>query len=218
MDNYQILQITSGRGPAECCLAVAMALREILKEARAQNLCAQVLSRTPGQEPGTLVSAIVEIQGDTALTFAKSWNGALQWIAQSPYRKFHKRKNWFIGIHTIHKQEESSWNEKDIRFKTCRSSGPGGQHVNKTETAVHATHIPSGIYVLASDSRSQALNKQTAIERLQTKVRQWQQEQHYKLGHTDPWENHHSLVRGNPQRTYKGPQFKLYSYGTEFIA
>ncbi|HEY4785594.1 MAG TPA: peptide chain release factor-like protein, partial [Bacteroidales bacterium] len=98
------------------------------------------------------------------------------------------------------------WNEDDISFQTLRSSGPGGQHVNKTESAVRAIHIPSGIQVTASDSRSQLQNKKLALERLREKIAQWQMNEVLKKEQTQ-WHQHNILKRGNPIRVYKGREF-----------
>lgn len=203
----KIIQITSGKGPAECCLAVALALKEMLREAKASGLQHEVISRFPAQENGTLASATLKLEGKGATSFAESWKGVLQWIAQSPYRKFHKRKNWFIGISVYDKSVLPEWKERDIVFQTMRSSGPGGQNVNKVESAVRALHVPSGVQVAVSDSRSQLQNKKLAVERLREAFTLWQIS---VLQNTqqEQWLNHHELERGNPARVYAGKEFK----------
>jgi peptide chain release factor len=207
MDTQKIIQITSGRGPAECCLAVALALKEMLGEARAQNLDAEVLERAAGPENGTLNSAAVKISGKNAKAFAASWQGTLLWICQSPFRRYHGRKNWFIGINVFDHTKASRIDEADIIYQTMRSSGPGGQHVNKTESAVRATHVPSGISVAVRDSRSQVQNRKLALERLTEKVELWQMEQ-ASANAKAVWQNHNELERGSPKRTYKEKEFK----------
>lgn len=198
------LQISSGRGPAECCRVVAKILQLILKAATDMDLTATEIDKINGEINGTLQSALVQLYGKQAAAFAANWNGTIQWIAQSPYRKFHKRKNWFISVQSFQPAVANAVSEKEIRYTTCRSSGPGGQHVNKTETAVRATHQPSGIHVVASDSRSQYQNKKLATERLFAKITAWQMEQQVQHAQ-DQWQQHNELERGNAVRVITAP-------------
>lgn len=203
----KIVQITSGRGPAECCLAVALALKELLKEAKQLQITCEVIDRVKGQENGTLVSATVKLEGRNVEDFCSDWIGVVQWICQSPYRKYHKRKNWFIGIESYDLNSIGEWNEKDIRYQTLRASGPGGQHVNKVETAVRAIHEPSGLSVMANDSRSQIQNKKAATERLKEQYVQWQMKS-IKGNQQQQWQQHNELQRGNPVRTFVRNDFE----------
>jgi peptide chain release factor len=201
-----IIQITSGKGPAECERAAALALRELTREAAKAGFQYEVIGHRNGSENFTVVSVVIKIQGKHAGVFANSWQGVLQWICKSPFRKFHKRKNWFIGINVIDQSALPVWNEKDIEYKTMRSSGPGGQHVNKTESAVRATHVPSGLYVTASDTRSQTQNKKLATGRLKEQFMQWSLDSVRDSSQSE-WLNHHQLERGNALRTYEGKGF-----------
>jgi peptide chain release factor len=191
------LQITSGRGPAECCRVVSKVVERILKEARQKGIYAEVVEREEGELNRTLLSAILFLVGEELDTFVVSWEGTVQWIAQSPYRKFHKRKNWFVGVQRLPVFEASEWNENELRIQTLKASGPGGQHVNKTESAVRVTHIPSGISVTASENRSQLQNKKQAIERLRIKLAAYEQERMLAVTQNN-WQNHNELERGNP--------------------
>ena len=179
----------------------------MLKEAKASGLQHEIIDRFPSQENGTLASATLKLDGKGVAVFAESWQGALLWIAQSPYRKFHKRKNWFIGISVYDLSMLPEWKEKDITFQTMRSSGPGGQNVNKVESAVRALHVPSGVQVAVSDSRSQLQNKKLAVERLKEAFTLWQITVLQKT-QQEQWQNHNELERGNPARTYAGKEFK----------
>lgn len=202
MNNKIYLQITSGRGPAECCRVVALILEQIMKDAKQQNLSVDVLEREEGPLNRTLFSAVLSIEGINCELFVKEWEGTIQWIAQSPYRIYHKRKNWFVGVNTFRVPDLHDINEKEFSFQTFRSSGPGGQHVNKTESAVRVTHLSSGLSVAASDQRSQLQNKKLAIERLLVKLSAWKIEQTMRIAQEN-WSNHNSLQRGNPLKVVK---------------
>ena len=149
------LQITSGRGPAECCRVVALVLERIVKQAQARGLKVEMIEREVGPVNRTLLSAVISLQGAACDEVVDEWEGTVQWIAQSPYRIYHKRKNWFVGVHSFVLSESQEVTERDFRYETLRASGPGGQHVNKTESAVRAVHIPTGMSVVASDQRLQ---------------------------------------------------------------
>lgn len=203
----KIIQITAGRGPAECTWVVAQVLKKVLEEAQEQQLEAIVLQRQAGSENGTVETAAVSLKGKNATTFANSWLGTIQWIGQSQFRKMHKRKNWFIGIFEIEPQKNWTVSENDIQYQAMRSSGAGGQHVNKVSSAVRATHLPTGIAVVAMDSRSQHQNKKLATERLLKKL-EGETLQELKNHVGKQWENQLNIQRGNPTRTFTGTDFK----------
>lgn len=92
-------------------------------------------------------------------------------------------------------------------IETMRASGPGGQQVNKTESAVRVTHIPTGLTVVAREERSQHMNRKLAVARLGELMKS--QEKSAELqGKRDRWQQHNELERGNPIRTYEGTEFK----------
>ena len=204
MNNKIYLQITSGRGPAECCRVVALVLEKILAQVKKLGLTAEVIDREQGELNRTLFSAVISIEGENSKEIVKEWEGTIQWIAQSPYRIYHKRKNWFIGVNSFSPPDMQKVNEKEIAYQTLRASGPGGQHVNKTESAVRATHIPSGLSVTASDQRSQLQNKKLATERLLIKLSAWNIEQTMQKVREN-WNNHNNLQRGNPVKVIQEP-------------
>ena len=191
------LQITSGRGPVECCRVVALVLERILKQAQTRKLKVEIVEKEAGPANRTLLSAVIALEGAGCDTLVEEWEGTVLWIARSPYRIHHRRKNWFVGVQTFLLSESREATENEIRYETLRASGPGGQHVNKTESAVRAVHIPSGISVVASDQRSQWQNKKLATERLLVKLTAWNVEQAMIQAQAN-WSNHNSLQRGNP--------------------
>lgn len=204
MKTKLFLQITSGRGPVECCRVVALVLESILAQARRTGMVAQVVEREEGEINRTLFSAIVALEGDEAKKIVDEWEGTVQWIAQSPYRIYHKRKNWFVGVKSFIPMELKEVEKRDLIYQTLRSSGPGGQHVNKTETAVRVIHVPSGMSVTASDQRSQLQNKKRATERLLIKLSVWNEEQAVREAQKI-WSNHNRVERGNPVKVIKKP-------------
>lgn len=193
--NKVIIQITSGRGPAECSRVVARVQELMLKQGRAAGISLEVLENIKGDLKGTLLSATLLARGEHLPAFIKEWEGTVQWVSPSPYRKFHKRKNWFAGVSVFDVEQQLSWHVKDVVLETCRASGPGGQHVNKVETAVRGKHLPSGLQVLAMDSRSQLQNKQLCLQRLEAKFLAWQTAR--LIGQQqDRWQEHNELERG----------------------
>ncbi len=203
----KIIQITSGRGPAECTWVVAQVLKKVLEEANELQVKATVLQREVGSENGTVETAIIQIEGKKANEFVTSWLGTIQWIGKSTFRKFHQRKNWFIGIFEIEQSNQTKFHEKDVQYQAMRSSGAGGQHVNKVSSAIRATHIPTGIAVVAMDSRSQHQNKKLATERLKHKIDENNLNQ-FKNQEQNTWNNQMQIERGNPVRVFQGSDFK----------
>lgn len=200
----KIIQITSGKGPEECERAVALIWKKMQKEAAKAGLKTEALDLVEGRQAGTFLSVLFKLSGDSADAFVKEWEGTIQWIAQSPYRKFHKRKNWFAGVVAHDVPQAVAWNDNDVAFQTLKASGPGGQHVNKVESAVRATHIPTGISVTASTERSQAMNKKEAVERLKGKLLSIQLEKANEKVQ-DQWMEHNTLERGNAVKIFKEP-------------
>lgn len=203
----KIIQITSGRGPAECSWVVAQVLKTFIEEAKENNIKTTMLHRETGIENGTVETATILLESDTLDTFINSWIGTIQWIGQSQFRKFHKRKNWFVGIFEIETSTATEISEKDIHHQAMRSSGAGGQHVNKVSSAVRATHVPTGISVVSMDSRSQHQNKKLATERLLQKFKEEAVKQ-FKAEFQAQWMNQLQIQRGNPVRIFQGSDFK----------
>lgn len=200
----EYIQITSGRGPVECCRVVVLVMNKIIKQAKSLGYEVEVVEHEDGSNDGCMFSATLAIEGDNIFTLKSEWEGSVLWVAQkNPFRPWHRRKNWFVGVHFFKPLQAGSINESDITYETLRSSGPGGQNVNKVETAVRAIHVPSGTAVLASDMRSQSQNKKLARERLIMKLSAAEEAKQQQQTH-DVWMNHNTLERGNPVKKFKG--------------
>lgn len=205
----KILSITSGRGPAECCWVVAQILRIIMKKATEANLNCSLLHQEKGSERDTLYSVTIQLSGKGVDEFIKEWKGSIQWIGRSQYRKYHKRKNWFVAVNELKMIHNlADIDDREIDYQAIRSGGPGGQHVNKVSTAIRAKHLPSGLSVLASDSRSQLQNKKLAKERL-INILKLELLQEKEENEKKDWMNHNSLERGNPIKIFEGSDFKI---------
>lgn len=203
----KIIQLTAAKGPSECAWVVAKVLKIFLKEVIQNKNEYKVIHKVNGLENGTVQSVTMELKGGQLTTFLSNWTGTIQWIGTSTFRKYHKRKNWFIGCYELNVCEESAISEHEIQFQAIRSSGPGGQHVNKVSSAIRAKHIPTGVQVLVSKSRSQHQNKKIAKQRLKEKITNHNTNQ-LKESIKNEWENHLTLQRGNPVRVFKGSDFK----------
>ena len=163
------------------------------------------LGITPGGHLG-LVQASDE--NDEAAAFAASWNGTVRWTAKSSIRLGHERKNWFVGVHPMPSPDPTfALDAKDVRFEAMRAGGPGGQHQNKTESAIRAIHVPTGLTAEARDGRSQHRNKARALERLR-EVLAAREDARLNAGRHREWLSRIAVSRGNPVRIYEGNDFK----------
>jgi peptide chain release factor len=203
------LQLSAGQGPAECAWAVVEILRRLSEDAEASGIAMEILECVPDETGRGAKTALLRLEGDPDTeAFVQSWSGTVQWIARSPFRPQHKRKNWFVAIEAIAAQDDAqeslTIDSKSLRWEVMRASGPGGQHVNRTESAVRLTHLPTGLQVTASEERSQHRNRRLALARLSHRLRA---EQERKAAEQDKlrWKSAHALVRGNPVRTFRAP-------------
>ncbi len=202
------IQITSGRGPAECAWVVPRVLRCLIEEAANAGISIDPLESVEGPFLGTLDSVLVAASGPSLTAFLARWTGSILWIGTSPFRPTYKRKNWFVGISSLALPERFAWSEKELVFETMRASGPGGQHVNKTESAVRVTHLPTGLAVAAREERSQHDNRKLALARLSELLGERTRASERRV-QRERWSQHNQLERGNPIRVYEGEKFVL---------
>ena len=202
------LLATSGRGPAECRIALAKALEPMAREAAAAGLDLDVAAGPMPPDRHGAGSAIVVIDGEGSAAFVRGWIGSVLWVAQSPVRPHHKRKNWFIGILELAQSPLAATQlaAADLRFEAFRAGGPGGQHQNKTQSAVRVTHVPSGLAVVARDGRSQHRNKALALTRL-AELLHCQAELARVGDRVAVQAGHDQLQRGQPVRRFVGADF-----------
>ena len=203
----QWVQITAGRGPIECAWVVPRVLQCFVAEAARHDLAVEVLSSLSGPLPGTLSSVLLAIDGAAPASFLNRWRGTIQWIGHSPFRAHEKRKNWFVGVEWMMEPEKPRWSPADVSIESMRASGPGGQHVNKTECAVRITHGPTGLSVTAREERSQLANRKLAFARL---AQLFTDRAHAgaRKAQQQLWSQHDRLMRGNPVRIFQGPSFE----------
>lgn len=202
------LQITSGRGPEECCWVVYRLSQYIMHEAEVSGFRPGMIDMVVGDKPNTSKSVLIAIDADDPSIFLKSFDGTVQWIGKSMFRPNHKRKNWFVGVSALLPPATPRWSASEIKIETMRASGPGGQHVNKTESAVRITHLPTGIKATAQEERSQHLNRKLAMSRLNGLLREKENESINDC-RSRLWNQHNRLERGNPVRVFVGRDFIL---------
>ena len=193
-----IYQISSGQGPAECELGVAKLL--VYLQA---NYDISVIDSSPGYNENTFRSVRLYSESDLS-----GYIGSVQWICRTPYRPEHKRKNWFIDFKICSVVKTEKFDPEQIAFDTFRSSGEGGQNVNKVETGIRVIHLPTGQAVVCTDERSQHANKQKAIARLELLIKE-ENRQRTATAKNDTWRFHTQLERGNANLKFKGPDFIL---------
>lgn len=202
------LQITSGRGPEECCWVVAKLSDCIIKEAEINGISCKIIEMISDGRTKMPKSVLISLEGDDVDTFAKSFEGTVQWVGKSMFRPHHKRKNWYVGVNLFSLPEKNKWSFNQLKIEKMRSSGPGGQHANKRDTAVRITHIPTGLSAAAQEERSQHMNKKLALSRLDELLKQKESETEMK-NQNSRWNGHNRLERGNPVRVYKNETFNL---------
>ena len=198
-----ILRLNAGAGGTEACDWCSMLYRMYCRWAESRGFSVEVLDFLDGDEAG-IKSVTIQVNGENAFGYLKSERGVHRLVRISPFNAAGKRQTSFVSCDVMPDIEEDldvEINPDDLRIDTYRSSGAGGQHINKTSSAIRITHIPTGIVVQCQNERSQFQNKDKAMQMLKAKLYMLkQQENAEKL----------SDIRGEVKEIGWGNQIRSY--------
>jgi len=174
-----VLSINAGTGGTDAQDWAEMLLRMYQRWASDRRFQIELVEASPGEEAG-LKSATATVRGENAYGVLKAERGVHRLVRLSPFDAAHRRHTAFAQVVVaplLPEDEDVEIDEGDLRIDTYRASGAGGQHVNKTDSAVRITHLPTGIVVQCQNERSQMSNKQTALRILKSRLAELQEEQ-----------------------------------------
>ena len=174
-----VVTIHAGTGGTDAQDWAEMLLRMYLRWAETRGLGVEMLEASPGEEAG-LKSATFTVKGENAYGILKAERGVHRLVRLSPFDQAHRRHTSFAQVIVsplLPDDTDVEIDEGDLRVDTYRASGAGGQHVNKTDSAVRLTHLPTGIVVSVQNERSQSSNKQTAMRILRSRLAELAEEE-----------------------------------------
>ncbi|AEJ39022.1 peptide chain release factor 2 [Sulfobacillus acidophilus TPY] len=200
-----ILTLHSGAGGTEAQDWVQMLLRMYLRWAERRGFRTQIIDQLPGEEAG-LKSVTVEVHGENAFGFLRPERGVHRLVRISPFDASGRRHTSFASVEVvpdIESDEAVEIRPEELRIDTFRASGAGGQHINKTESAVRITHLPTGIVVTCQSERSQHANRETAMRLLRGKLAELKERE---------WEQKMAEMRGAQAEIGWGSQIRSYVF------
>ncbi len=177
--NNAILKLNAGAGGTESCDWCSMLYRMYTRWAERKGFALDVIDYLDGDEAG-IKSVTFQINGENAYGYLKSEKGVHRLVRISPFNAQGKRQTSFVSLDVMPDIEDDvdvDVRDEDIRIDTYRSSGAGGQHINKTSSAIRITHFPTGIVVTCQNERSQFQNKDKAMQMLKAKLYMLKQEE-----------------------------------------
>lgn len=174
------LSLNAGAGGTESCDWCSMLYRMYTRWAERKGFSIEILDYLEGDEAG-IKSATIQINGENAYGYLKSEHGVHRLVRISPFNAQGKRQTSFAGVEVMPVLDDEVGDievrDEDIRVDTYRSSGAGGQHINKTSSAIRITHFPTGIVVTCQNERSQHMNKDKAMQMLKSKLKFLQEQE-----------------------------------------